>query len=259
MNVYRSILTGITVILAVVMSRPVFGADIAQCSTVANGVADVVNFSARLDDGRELSVKGLLTKPTGSGRHPAILILPGDGSLHTPYCHRALARQFNDWGYVVLIVASSTAEDAVGQRHFEYSFLDQANHARGAARYLRGQSFVAPDRLAVWGHSRGGLTAIELATNAKDKPPSFGAIVTAAPHCPARVTAKHTPLLLIVGTSDRRISVSACRDFAEKSEHQSGFEALFIEDGDHLYWLQPAGARLSSKRMQQFLSTHLTR
>ena len=259
MNVYRSILTGIMVVFAVVMSRSVFGADISRCSAVANGAADVVNFSARMDDGRELSVKGILTKPTGSGQHPAILILHGDGSLYTPYCHRALARQFNDWGYVVLIVASSTGEDAVGLRHFEYSFDDQANYARGAARYLRGQSFVAPDRLALWGHSRGGLTAIELATSSQDMPPLFGAIVTAAPHCPAKVTAKHTPLLLIVGTSDRKISVSACRDFAKKSEHQSGFEALFIEDGDHLYWLQPVGARLSSKRMQQFLSTHLTR
>lgn len=259
MNEYRSTLTVIMVILGVIMSRSVLGADISQCSAVANGVAEVVSFSARLDDGRELSVKGLLTKPTGSGQHPAILILPGDGSLYTPYCHRALARQFNDWGYVVLVVASSTGEDTDGVRQFEYSFFDQANHARGAARYLRGQSFVASERMAVWGHSRAGLTAIELATSSKDTPPPFRTIVAAAPHCPSKVTAKHTPLLLIVGTADRKISVGACRDFAKQSEHQPGFDALFIEGGDHLYWLQPVGAQLSSNRMRRFLSTHLAR
>ena len=237
--------------------RPAVAADISQCFMVAEGRAQVVDIAAQLDDGREMSVQGILHQPSGVGPFPAVIMLHGDGSLYTPYCHGALAKQFAAWGYATLIVASSTGRDGAGNRYLDYSFKDQANYARGAVRVLEKVPDIDGNRLGVWGHSRGGLTAIELATNPGELEAPFRAIVTIAPHCPAKVVAQHAPLLLMVGTKDPKISVSACKDFAAGSGDQANFQSLFLEGGDHLFWLQPNLARVSADRMRVFLKKHL--
>jgi len=237
--------------------RPAVAADISQCEMVANGRAEVVEIPTKLDDGRVVSLKGLLMTLSGVGPFPAVIMLPGGGSLYTPYCHGAIAQQFADWGYASLITASSTAIDASGTRLFEYGFTDQANHARGAARALVGLPKIDHTRLAVWGHSRGGLTAIELATSPRDRDGSFRAIIAAAPHCPAKVTDQHIPLLLVIGTDDVTVSYDICEEFAAKSDTQDGFEFLPLAGAKHLFWLEPEAAKVSAERMRLFLESHL--
>ena len=243
----------------VLMWRPADAADISKCKQVASGRASVVDIPTTLDDGQSVSLKGLFTTPTGPGPFPAVVMLHGDGSLYTPYCHAALAEQFASWGYATLIIASSTAINDRQVRQYEYSFRDQANHARGAARLLSTMTRIDNRRLAVWGHSRGGLTAIELSVNPRDREGHFKAIISAAPHCPSRVISQHTPLLLIVGTHDAKISFAACKDFAASSNRHTGFEYLFLTGANHVFWLQADAARTSAQRMRAFLAKHLAR
>ena len=254
---YLRLMLTLTIAVSYLAWRPAVAADISQCEMVANGRAEVIDIPTSLDDSRAISLKGILLKPSGVGPFPVVIMLPGGGSLYTPNCHGALAKQFAGWGYASLITASSTATDASGTRLFEYSFTDQANHARGAARALVGMSDMDHTRLAVWGHSRGGLTAIELATSSRNRDGPFQAIVTAAPHCPAKVVDQHTPLLLIMGTKDVAVSFGACEDFAAMSNTQAGFEYLPLTGARHFFWLEPKAAKLSAERVRAFLERHL--
>lgn len=247
----------VTIAICLLIWRPVVAADITLCEMVANGRAEVIDIPTTLDDGRNISLKGILTRPPGAGPYPAVIMLHGGGSLYTPYCHGALAEQFAAWGYVALIIAGSTGTDASGKRLFEYSFIDQANHARGGAKALAAMPKIDHTKLAVWGHSRGGLTAIELSTNPRDRDGPFRAIITAAPHCPAKVADQHTPLLLIIGANDLTVSVGACEDFAANSIEQEGFEFLLLPGARHIYWLEPDAAKASAERMEAFLKKHL--
>ena len=251
----------LSIALAVVSSawQAALAADIAKCEAVANGSAEVLDIHAALDDGRTVTLKGILTRPSIEDPVPAVIMLAGDGSLTPPYCHGALARQFVSWGYAALILASSTASDGEGTRLYQYSFRDQANHARGAAVALGAMANIDSGRIAVWGHSRGGLTALELALHPRGDSRLFRAIISAAPHCPAKFDALRRPLLLIVGSGDVVVSVQACREFADRMAAGAGFEFLLLPDARHLFWLEPDAAQVSAQHMRRFLDAHVLR
>ena len=231
--------------------------DISQCAMVADGQSEVITLESELDDGTAVTLSGILTKPDGEGPFPALLMLPGGGGLYTPYCNGVVAQQFAEWGYSSLIVASTTAQDRSGAFHHEYSFLDQAKHARAGAAALADRPEIDSARLAVWGFSRGGLTALEMAASPEDRSGSFRAIIAGAPQCHATLGPTHTPLLLIIGTEDTSVSVSACQDLASSLEQEPGFEFLLMEGAQHLYWLDADSARISARRMAEFLERHL--
>lgn len=236
---------------------PANSVDIGKCSMVADGRAEIITFGAQLTDGRRVTLKGILAGPEGAGPFPAILVLPGGGGLYTPYCYRAWIDQFANWGYVTLIVASSTAQDADGNRLFQYSFIDQANHARGAASVLATVPNVDHTRIGVWGFSLGALTAIELASSGQEAISRFRAVIAAAPHCPASGFTPHTPLLVLIGAEDAEVSVSACVDFAAQLNHTNGFEFVLMQGAKHVFWENAAAAVSSAQRMQAFLTKHL--
>lgn len=232
-------------------------ADIQQCSMVVDGEAEVVTFDTLLPDGVEVTVNGLLVKPSGRGPYPAIVMLPGGGSLVTPYCFAFLAKQFVSWGYATMIVASSTARDRSGTRRLQYSFLDQTKHALGAASYLAAHSEVDPHRIGVWGFSRGGLTAIYVASDPNSSVSHFGAAIAIAPHCPAQASAPKIPLLVIQGTDDAIISAEVCVDYANRIQGTFGFEFLLLAGGRHVVWDNDTHAATLAASMRAFLVKYL--
>lgn len=255
MHFWMSLL--LALLVSLLFSQPIRASDISKCSMVAEGRAEVVVIETELDDARAVSVSGILLKPAGKGPFAAVLILPGTGGLVTPYCHGVLAERFIRWGYAALIVASTTAHDKDGNRLFEFSFADQANQARGAVQTLAGLSDVDQERVAVWGFSRGGATAIELSTSRRDRARRFRAIVAAAPPCSSKIAVPHTPLLVIIGTDDELLSAKACKDFAAKLKGERDFDFLLLPGARHVFWMDPAADEVSSRRMREFLKSHL--
>jgi dienelactone hydrolase len=230
--------------------------DIKKCSMVADGSAEIITFGAQQDNGKRATLKGILAGPAGAGPFPVIVILPGGQGLYTPYCYGAWVDKFKSWGYATLIVASSTAHDGGGNRLPQYSFVDQANHALGAASALAKMPKVDLTRIGVWGFSLGGLTAIELATRPWKGSNRFRVIIAASPHCPATVLTPHTPLFVLIGAEDATAPLSACIDFAAQLERAKGFEFLLMPGARHFFWMNAAAADLSAQRIQAFLTKH---
>ncbi|MEM7425700.1 MAG: dienelactone hydrolase family protein [Pseudomonadota bacterium] len=251
----RLLLLTITMLLSAL--RPAHAIDITQCSMVARGESVVIPFAVRLDDGRDVTLSGILTKPSGSGPFPVILMLPGGGGLYTPYCYAAVVERFAEWGFATVIIASTTAKDSGGKTLFEYSFVDQANHARGTRAMLNEIDGIDLDRVAVWGFSRGGMAALYLAASPTTKTDGFKAIIAAAPHCPSKVVMPHAPLLLVIGGEDKSVSVEICREYAARLMEARSFEFLLLPGAPHVFWQHPATATLSDSSIKSFLSNAL--
>ncbi len=247
----------LALMVSLLFTQSSWATDISKCSSVSNGQARIIGIKAKLDNLKTVSVSGILLKPSGQGPFPIVLMLPGTGGMLTPYCHGVLADQFARWGYATLIVASTTAHDDTGRRLYEFSFADQANHARGAVETLATFTDIDRNRIAVWGFSRGGMTAIELATNSQDHGRWFRAIVAAAPPCPAKFVIPRTPLLVMIGTDDERLSAQACKDFAAKLGAKNQFEFLLLQGAKHVFWMNPKAAEQSALKMREFLQKHL--
>lgn len=231
--------------------------DISKCSSVSNGQAKVIGIKAKLDNQKAISISGILLKPSGPGPFPIVLMLPGTGGIAAPYCFGLFAKQFARWGYATLVVASTTAHDDTGRRLYDFSFTDQANHARGAVKALATFTDIDRNRIAVWGFSRGGATVIELATNSQDQGRRFRAIMAAAPPCPAKLVKPRMPLLVMIGTDDAFMSAQACKDFAAQLAGNSDFELLLLPGANHVYWTMPDAAKQSALKMRAFLRKHL--
>ena len=84
-------------------------------------------------------------------------MLPGGHGLVTPYCYRAVVERFLDQEIASVIVASTTARQRDGTRRTEYSFADQASHAKAVAAFASKLAAVDRGRLVVWGHSQVAL------------------------------------------------------------------------------------------------------
>ena len=237
--------------------RPAYAVDISQCDMVANGRSEIVPLAADLDDGRKVTLNGILTKPSGVGPFPVVLMLPGGGGLYTPYCYAAVVGRFTRWGYATLIIASSTAQEVAGKHLFEYSFVDQVNHARGARGLLAEIGNIDLDRIAVWGFSRGGMAALELAASPSVRTDGFKAVIAAAPHCPSKARRPNVPLLVVIGSQDRSVSVEICQEYATRLEGNVDFDFLLLPAAGHVFWQNPDAAKVSANRVKAFLSDSL--
>lgn len=242
----------------------VHAVDVSQCSMVADGRAEIIHFDARMADGRKVELDGLLAGPGGAGPFPAIVMLPGGGGLFTPYCYRAVVEAFVNWGFVTLIVASTTAHDDDGNHVSRYSFADQASHSYGAISAVETIPEVDRSRIGIWGHSLGGLSVIHAVSSITEKPGMlFQAAVAIAPLCPAQPASPTVPMLVMIGEKDNEVSVDACVDFAARLDGIGGLEFLLIPEAGHLYWApgapgyNEASAMLSEKRLKTFLAKHL--
>lgn len=230
---------------------------------VVNGTADIVEFDARQADGTPVRLKGLLTSAGSAGPAPVVVMLPGGpGGPFPPYCYRAMVEQFASWGFATLMVASASARFQDGRPVGEYSFADQAHHAYGAAAALK--SLMNADGVVLWGHSHGGLSAIDaVSVNGQRADLPFRAAIAAAPVCPGNARKLQSPLLLIVGTADRVISVEWCRTYAAQLQDGSDFEFLVLEDAGHAYWAPAAtgssetAAARAADRTREFLERYL--
>lgn len=127
--------------------------------------SDSVTFQSRdYLGGPARSVSGLLFRPSGDGRHPAVMLLHTCGGL-TPHMREDWPQFLTGLGYVVFSV------DTLGSRGFTSctqlpgGYIKQATDAYNALDYLAGLPFVDADRVAVMGFSMGARSINRVIVN----------------------------------------------------------------------------------------------
>jgi dipeptidyl aminopeptidase/acylaminoacyl peptidase len=116
-----------------------------------------------------LGVLNRLDSPNGH-RFPGVLFLHGfPGAEKSVDIQRRLLRKG--------VVSFAPHFRGTWGSEGEFRFTDLVDQARAALRFLRGQAFVDPARLAVFGFSMGGWTAINLSA----REPALKAVAAAAP------------------------------------------------------------------------------
>jgi len=92
---------------------------------------------------------------------------------------------------------------------------DQAFDAYAALRYLSRLDFVDPARVAVFGQSMGGDTALQAVDRdlaAQFFPERFRAVIAYYPFCEIPAATMTTPTLILIGEADETSPVERCRE-----------------------------------------------
>lgn len=110
-----------------------------------------------------------LTRPEGQGRRPAVMLMRGFScrSSEFPFAPntplRLLLAAWTRAGYCTFRVEKPGVGDSEGPPCPDNDFSAELAGARAGLEYLRGVDFVDPDRVAMFGHSSGGMVAPLLA------------------------------------------------------------------------------------------------
>jgi pimeloyl-ACP methyl ester carboxylesterase len=109
-------------------------------------------------------IHGTLTRPAGDGPHPVVLLISGSGPQdrdETIFGHKpfwVLADHLGRHGLAVLRVDDRGVGKSTGNRTAATS-ADYAEDVLAGVRYLRTRDDIDPGRIALLGHSEGGLIA----------------------------------------------------------------------------------------------------
>ena len=134
-----------------------------------------------LSEDQHTKLVGFLFEPSGTGRHPAVVMLHGRAGPYSSlakgvYTAATLSKRHKEWGefwaqrgYIALLV------DSFGPRGYASGFGPGTYENRprevseqtvrpldayGALKYLRTRRDVSPDRIGVQGWSNGGMTVL---------------------------------------------------------------------------------------------------
>jgi len=98
---------------------------------------------------------GNLQLPEGEGKHPAIIIVHGDGRGTKDY-YREMRNRFVQAGFATLIWDKPGSGKSTGSFHEGGVFCERAGIVRDAVSLLRNQPSIDKDRIGAWGVSQGG-------------------------------------------------------------------------------------------------------
>lgn len=188
------------------------------------GCASIAKFKS-LDvnkTGEQQILKGKLTKPSGDGPFPAIVLLHGCGGPKEYYS--AWIGRLQRWGFVTLMVNSFGPRGAsdcwTGQEKL-ISPPRRALDAHGAKLYLADLPYVDRNRVAVMGWSHGGMSTLEAVQDHHQGGP-FKAAIAFYPLC-KQMSNINAPLLVLIGEKDDWTPAYQCEKFIlpEESEQET--------------------------------------
>ncbi|HEY7999187.1 MAG TPA: dienelactone hydrolase family protein [Pseudolabrys sp.] len=107
-------------------------------------------------------IEGYLSKPKGNGPFAAVVYMHGCGGL-SAYARKSTAEQMTGWGYVALLV-DSFATRGIKEDCATSMLADRNADAFGALLYLSKLPYVDAKRIAIVGHSQGGIAALQVAS-----------------------------------------------------------------------------------------------
>ncbi len=224
--------------------------------------------------GGQQILRGKLTKPSGDGPFPAIVLLHGSSGPTTNRGYSDWIGRLRRWGFVSLLVDSfgprgKSSICGPGRGHI-ISPWRRAKDAHGAKLYLAGLPFVDPNRIAVMGWSHGGMTTLEAVQINEPSSSPFQAAIAYYPRCnPLYIV--NTPLLVLIGEKDDWTPANLCELYIIPEEGKPeiilkvypdayhGFDSPFSV---HYYMGHVVGRNSSAAidsydRVRAFLEKHL--
>jgi len=230
--------------------------------------ADVVKF-------KNLSAE--LSKPTGEGLFPAIVLLHGCTGITPSY--DAWIKRLVSWNYVTLMLDSFGPRGIKDDcRHpFHIPLETRVQEAYAAKSYLAETNYVDPSKIAVMGWSYGGVATTYAVTTAKEVPKSeqpFGAGIAFYPGCHKIRASLNAPLLILIGEKDDWTTVRRCKALKKsllkkKSDHElilkvytNTYHAFDIEGINRKVWghqlkYNPEAAADAIEQVKGFLGKHM--
>ena len=207
--------------------------------------------------------------------YPAVVVLHGCNGM---FGHSAvIADRLSSWGYV------TRAVDSLGRRvsgianRCGRGLPDQVFDAYAALRYLSQLDFVDRARVAVFGQSMGGETALhavdhdQVAQFFKER---FRAAIAYYPYCDIPAATMTAPTLILIGEVDETNPVEQCREMVAHARADGAPIALAVYPGVHHnfdialltpgvryqgFWLEynEPSAKDAEDKTRAFLATHL--
>ena len=185
------------------------------------------------------AIKGYLTKPSGQGPFPAVVLL--HSCLGLPVDRSAIGKMIASWGYVALFV------DDFGTRGLKQTctvdFPEGIADAYGALNYVARVPFVDRTRIAAVGYSQGADTALRIASGrfasafVLPQGAKFKAAAAFYPPCANQRGARLVlPTLIVVGDRDGVTPAADCARLADAQPHGiSKVKFIILAGADHAF------------------------
>jgi dienelactone hydrolase len=161
-------------------------------------------------------LRGLLRRPEGGGRFPAVVLLPAC-SEYTGLLDEDWGVRLSSWGYVTLTI------DGFGPRGITHcgqgisEYPDLALDAYRGLNYLVQKRFVDPKRVVLAGFAWGAiqtLSAVEHGAIEQASEHKFRAAAAFYPLCGSSKGNMTVPTLILIGERDDLAAADACRKMA---------------------------------------------
>ncbi len=185
-----------------------------------------------------LAINGYLTKPSGQGPFPAVVLL--HSCLGLPVDRSAIGKMIASWGYVALFV------DDFGTRGLKQTctvdFPEGIADAYGALNYVVRFPFVDRTRIAAVGYSQGADTALSIASGRfasafAQQGAKFKAVGAFYPPCANQGGARLVlPTLIVVGDRDGVTPAADCARLADAQPRGiSKVKFIVLAGADHAF------------------------
>jgi dienelactone hydrolase len=182
------------------------------------------------------AIKGYLTKPSGQGPFPAVVLL--HSCLGLPVDRNAIGKMIASWGYVALFV------DDFGTRGLMQTcavdFPEGIADAYGALNYVARVPFVDRTRIAAVGYSQGADTALTIGSASAFVLPQGAKFKAAAAFYPPCANQRGRrlvlPTLIVVGDHDDVTPAADCARLADAQPRTiSKLKFIVLAGADHAF------------------------
>jgi dienelactone hydrolase len=213
-------------------TRDASAGSLVQFPNISDQAPELVGYFARPDRGLSALLGGGGSAPS-IVQYPAVVVLHGCSGISS---HSAgVADRLGSWGYVALAV-DSLGPRGVADRCTRSGYQEQAFDAYAALRYLAQQFFVDATRIAVLGHSMGGIAtlyAVDRDMAAQYFTERFRAAIAYYPACILPEVSLTAPTLILTGESDDWTPAERCREMVTHARSDSAPIALHVYPDTH--------------------------